>query len=150
MGPPKKGTFYGGHNMTKYFRFTIELKAQVQNNPKGFGILENLERTRRLARKIAADEKALTEVCKVEFLNLLQGDGYGEEISSELNPLPEKELILSAAKGLESEDSEFFNMLFTESADNETEVEKDNILAFFYSHFGSPDIEAVNFECIEK
>jgi hypothetical protein len=136
--------------MTKYFRFTIELKAQVQDNPKGFGILENLERTRRLARKIAADEKALLEVFKAEFLNLLLVDGYSEDLRSALKLRTEKELILSAAQELESQDSEFFTKLMAESESQDQNLDKDNVLNFFYSHFGNPDIEAVKFECIEK
>jgi hypothetical protein len=150
MGPPKNGVFYGGNTMTKYFRFTIELKAQVQGNPGGIGTLENIERTQRLVQQITADEKALLEVYKAEFLNLLLGDGYSEDLRNALKLRTEAELILPAAQGLSPQDSEFFTQLLTEPAKEGAKVDKDNVMNLFYSQFGTPDIKAVNFECIEK
>jgi hypothetical protein len=133
--------------MIKKFRFTIELKAQVHESPKGVESKEIFERVRRLAQNIAADEGMLIEMYKVIFLDLLLGDHYTEEINRRVKPKPEKELILPVASKMAPQDSEFFARLFPESAEENLRVDKDNVLNLFYSQFGHPEIVDACFKC---
>lgn len=132
--------------MTKKFRFTVELKAQILDSPKDVGQGETFERVRRLAQKISADEKALVETSKVIFFDLLFGDYYSDEIRRKTKPKTEKELILPVAENMTPQDKAFFIRLFSEEAKEDLKLDKDNILNLFYSQFGNPKIVDVSLE----
>ncbi|MGD2085600.1 MAG: hypothetical protein PVH61_05375 [Candidatus Aminicenantes bacterium] len=136
--------------MIKYFQFTVKLRAQIQDNPKGAKSKETFEKVRRLAQNIAADEGMLTEMYKVIFLDLLLGDHYTEEIDRRIKPKPEKELIIPAASKMAPQDSKFFTRLFPESAEENLRVDKDDVLNLFYSQFGHPKIVEVCFESLDR
>jgi hypothetical protein len=149
-GPPKNEKFYGGADMTKNFRFTVEIKAQVHDSPKGVESKEIFERVRQLAQNIAADEGMLIEIYKIIFLDLLLGDHYTEEINRRIKPKPEKELIIPAASKMAPQDSEFFTQLFPGNSEEALRVDKDDVLNLFYSQFGHPKIAEVCFESSDK
>jgi hypothetical protein len=132
--------------MTKKFRFTVELKAQIRDNPRGVKSKEIFERVRRLAQKISADDKALVEMYKVIFFDLLFGDYYSDEIRRKAKPKTEKELILPVAENMTPHDKAFFIRLFSEEAKEDLKSEKDNILDLFYSQFGNPKVVDVSLE----
>ncbi len=136
--------------MTNKFRFTVELKAQVHDSPKGVGQEETIEKVQRLAKNIAADEKALIELYKVIFYDLLFGDYYSDEIRRKTKQKTEKELILPVANKMAPQDKAFFARLFPESAEEDLKVNKDNVLNLFYSQFGNPKIVEVCFECFDE
>jgi hypothetical protein len=136
--------------MIKYFQFTVKLRAQIQDNPKGAKSKETFEKVRRLAQNIAADEGMLIEMYKVIFLDLLLGDHYTEGINRRIKPKPEKELIIPAASKMAPQDSEFFTRLFPENAEENLRVDKDDIMNLFYSQFGHPKIVEVCFESFSK
>ncbi len=136
--------------MTKYFRFTVELKANVLDNPKDVECQKASEEVRRLAQKFAADEEQLVEVYKVIFFDLLFGDNYSEEILQKAKQKDEKELFLSVASQMVPQDSDFFTKLFSDSAKGDADDEKDNVLNLFYSYFEKPKIAQVSFERFEK
>ena len=136
--------------MIKYFQFTVKLRAQIQDNPKGAKSKETFEKIRRLAQNIVADEGMLVEMYKVIFLDLLLGDHYTEQINQRLKPKPEKELILPAASKMSPQDSEFFTRLFPENAEEFLRVDKDDVMNIFYNQFGHPKIVEVCFESFEK
>jgi hypothetical protein len=136
--------------MIKYFQFTVKLRAQIHDNPKGAKSKETFEKVRRLAQNIAADEGMLIEMYKVIFLDLLLGDHYTEEINRRIKPKPEKELILPVLENMTPQDKAFFASLFPESAKEALRLDKDNVLNLFYSHFGNPKILEVCFESFDK
>jgi hypothetical protein len=136
--------------MIKYFQFTVKLRAQIQDNPKGVKSKETFEKVRRLTQKIAADEGMLIEMYKVIFLDLLLGDHYTEEINQKLKPKLEKELILPVASKMAPQDSEFFTRLFPGNAEEALRVDKDDVMNLFYSQFGHPKIVEVCFESFDK
>ena len=148
--PPENLIFYGGNTMIKYFQFTVRLRAQIQDNPRGVKSKETFEKVRRLAQVIAADEGMLIEMYKVIFLDLLLGDHYTEDINRRVKPKPEKELIIPAASKMAPQDSEFFTRLFPESAEENLRVDKDDVLNLFYSQFGHPKIVEACFEIFDK
>ncbi len=136
--------------MTKRFRFTVEIKAQIHDSPKGVGQGETYEKVRWLAKSIADDEKALVEMYKVIFFDLLFGDYYSDDILIKTKPKTEKELILQVVNNLDAQDSAFFQELFIESQQKDFKVDKDNVLNLFDSQFGNPEIVKVRFECLKK
>lgn len=136
--------------MIKKFRFTVEIKAQIHDSPKGVGQGETYEKVRRLVKCIADDEKALVEMYKVIFFDLLFGDYYSDEIRLMAKPRTEKELILPVVNNLDAQDSAFFQELFIESQQKDFKVDKDNVWNLFDSQFGNPEIVRVRFECIKK
>ena len=148
--PPENLIFYGGNDMIKYFQFTVKLRAQIQDNPKGAKSKETFEKIRRLAQNIAADEGMLIEMYKVIFLDLLLGDHYTEEINQRLKPKPEKELIIPPASKMAPQDSEFFTRLFPENVEEALRVDKDDVMNLFYSQFGHPKIVEAYFEDFDK
>ena len=136
--------------MIKYFQFTVKLRAQIQDNPKGAKSKETFEKVRRLSQNIAADKEMLIEIYKVIFLDLLLGDYYTEEINQKVKPKPEKELIIPASKKMAPRDSEFFTRLFPGNSEEALRLDKDDVLNLFYSQFGKPKIVEVRFECMDS
>jgi hypothetical protein len=150
IGPPKNGKFYGGLSMTKHFRFTVELKANINDSPKDVEGQEPLNRVRRLAKKFAADGELLTEVYKVVFFDLLFGDYYSEEVLRRVKQKAEMDLILPVANQMAPQDSAFFTEFFSASGQEDPEVDRDDVLNLFYSHFRKPQIAHIDFECFDK
>jgi hypothetical protein len=136
--------------MTKYFRFTVELKANIHDSPKGVGSREEFDRIRRLAQRIAANDETLIEVYKITFFDLLFGDYYTEKINRKINPKTEEELILPVANKMDPQDSAFFKESFSQFPKEDSNVDRDNVLNLFYSQFGKPNIVEVRFECFDK
>jgi hypothetical protein len=135
--------------MTKYFRFTVELKADIKDNPKGLDGQEPFAGVRRLAQKFAADKELLVEVYKVIFFDLLFGDYYSEEVLRKVNQKGEKDLILPVANQMTPQDSAFFTQFFSGSGQEDPDVNNDKIMNLFYSHFRKPKIDEVRFEYLE-
>ncbi len=136
--------------MTKNFRFTIELKANIHDSPKGVGSREELDRVQRLAQRIAANDETLIEIYKITFFDLLFGDYYSEEISRRIKPKPEKEFMLPVTEKMGPQDSAFFTEYFSQVSKDDSNVDRDNVLNLFYSQFGKPEIVEVCFECLER
>ena len=132
--------------MTEFFRFTIELEAQIHDAPVGVGKREVFERVRRLAQRIAQDKQMLTEVYKITFLDLLLGDYYSETLHSRLKLKKEGEIILPLLTGLESQDASFFTKLFTEPLGEDSGKTRDNAMNLLFSQFGNPVITAARLE----
>lgn len=133
--------------MTEFFRFTIELKAQIHDAPRGVGQGEVFERVKRLAQRITQDKQMRTDVYKITFLDLLLADGYSDVIHQKMALKKEKDIILPASTGLESQDATFFKELFSESLQENLGETKDNALNLLFSQFGNPVIIDVRFEC---
>lgn len=123
--------------MTEFFRFTIELKAQIHDAPMGVGQREVFERVRRLAQRIAQDKQMLTEVYKITFLDLLIGDYYSEMLHRKLMLKKEGEIILPLSTALEPEDASFFTKLFTEPIKEDSGETRDNAMNLLFSQFGN-------------
>ena len=136
--------------MTKNFRFTVELKANIHDSPKGVGNREEFDRIQRLVQRIAANDETLIEVYKITFFDLLFGDYYTDKINRKIKPKPEEEFILPVAEEMDPQDSAFFTEHFSESSKEDTNVDRDNVLNLFYSQFGKPKIVEVCFESFEK
>lgn len=136
--------------MTEYFRFTVELKAKVNDSPGGDEHREMSSRVQRLVNNIAADRQRLTEVYKVIFLDLLLGDYYGDILKQKLSTKTEEELILPAAKELDPQDSAFFESILSGTASDNQKAGKDNLLNMFYKQFGNPKIVDVRLELFKK
>lgn len=136
--------------MTKHFRFTVELKANIHDSPKGVGSREEFGRIRRLAQRIAANDETLIEVYKITFFDLLFGDYYTNKINRKIKPKPEEEFILPVAEKMDSQDSAFFTEFFSLAPKDDPNVDRDNVLNLFYSQFGKPKIVEVRFECFDK
>ena len=133
--------------MIKKFRFTVELKAQVHDSPKGVGQQEIFERVRRLGQNMTDDENALLEMYKAIFFDLIFGDYYSDEIRQSTNVKSEAELLKPVAQKMASRDSEFFNRLLMMS-EEDSGIDKDNVLSLFYSQFENPEVIDVCFEII--
>jgi hypothetical protein len=138
--------------MTKHFRFTLELKANIHDSPKGVGSQEEFGRVRRLAQRIAANDETLIEVYKITFFDLLFGDYYTDKINRKIKPKTEEEeeFILPVAEKMDSQDSAFFTEFFSESSKENPNIDRDNVLNLFYSQFDKPKIVEVRFECVDS
>lgn len=134
----------------KNFRFTVELKANIHDKPKGPGTREEFDRIRRLAQRIAANDETLIEVYKITFFDLLFGDYYSDEIKRRITPKAEKEFMLPVAEKMGPQDSAFFEEYFSQVSKGDSNVDRDNVLNLFYSQFGKPKIVQVLFECFEE
>ena len=130
---------------TKKILFTVELKARVHDRPQGVEQRDIFERVQRLGQNIANDEKALIEVYKAIFFDLLFADYYSDVIRRKAKTRAEKQLILPNARKLSSQDSEFFARLFSKEAEEDLRLGKDNILDLFYSQFEDPEVMEVQF-----
>ena len=135
--------------MIKYFQFTVKLRAQIHDTPRGTKSKETFEKVRRLVHSIAASGEMLTDVYKVIFFDLLFGDYYSDEIRWKTKQKTEKELIMSIVENMAPQDKAFFAQLFPESTEDALRVDKDNVMNVFYSQFGNPKIAGVSFECID-
>lgn len=135
---------------TRNFRFTVELKANIHDKPKGPGTREEFDRIQRLAQRIAANDETLIEVYKITFFDLLFGDYYSDEINKRIKPKAEKEFMLPVAEEMGPEDSSFFAEYFSQVSEGNSNVDRDNVLNLFYSQFGKPKIVKVSFECVDK
>jgi hypothetical protein len=91
----------------------------------------------------------LIELYKVIFFDLLFGDHYSNEIRQRTNLKSEVELLIPVAQKMAPQDSEFFTWLLKEQ-EEDTGIDKDNVLNLFYSQFGNPEFVEVRFEYIEK
>jgi hypothetical protein len=136
--------------MTKNFRFTVELKANIHDSPKGVGSREEFDRVRRLAQRIAANDETLIEVYKITFFDLLFGDYYSDEINRRIKPKPEEEFILPVAEKMDPQDSTFFNEFFSQPPKEDQNVDRDNVLNLFYSQFDKPKIVEARLECLDS
>ncbi|MGD2090958.1 MAG: hypothetical protein PVH61_32590 [Candidatus Aminicenantes bacterium] len=134
--------------MTKNFRFTVELKANIHDKPKGPGTREEFDRIQRLARRIAENDETLIEVYKITFFDLLFGDYYTDKINREIRPKQEKEFMLPVAEQMDPGDSAFFTEYFSQVSKVDSKVDRDNVLNLFYSQFGKPEIVQIRFECL--
>jgi hypothetical protein len=144
---PQKLDYFGGLNMiTKNFRFTVELKADIHDSPKGVGSREEFGRIQRLAQRIAANDETLIEVYKITFFDLLFGDYYSDEINRRIKPKAEDEFILPVAEKMDPHDSTFFSEFFSQVPKKDSNIDRDNVLNLFYSQFGRPKIVEVRFE----
>ncbi len=135
--------------MTKHFRFTVELKANIHESPKGVGSREEFDRIQRLAQKISANDETLIEVYKITFFDLLFGDYYSDEINRRIKPKSEKEFMLPVAEKMGPKDFAFFAEYFSQASKSDSNVDRDNVLNLFYSQFGKPKIVEVCIECLE-
>jgi hypothetical protein len=136
--------------MTKHFRFTLELKANIHDKPKGVGSREEFDRIQRLARRIAANDETLIEVYKITFFDLLFGDYYSDEINLKIKPKQEEEFILPVTEKMDPQDSDFFAEYFSQVSKGDSKVDRDNVLNLFYSQFGKPEILEVRLECLDS
>lgn len=136
--------------MTKHFRFTLELKANIHDSPKGPGTREEFDRVQRLARRVSENDETLIEVYKITFFDLLFGDYYSDEINRRINPKAEKEFMLPVAEEMDPGDSAFFTEYFSQVSKGDSKVDRDNMLNLFYSQFEKPEIVEVQFECVDK
>ena len=134
---------------TKNFRFVVELKANIHDSPKGVGNRVEFDRVRRLAQRIAAHDETLIEVYKITFLDLLFGDYYSDEINRRIKPKKEEEFMLPVAEKMNPQDSTFFKDFFSPVPEEDSNVDRDNVLNLFYSQFGKPKIVEVRLECLK-
>lgn len=135
--------------MTVNFRFSIEMKAIIQDTHQQGVSRELCERVRRLAQKVAADKEKMTEVYKITFLDLLLGDGYSDVIRRKIELKKEKDILLPVAAEMDLEDSDFFKSLFEEPLDESLGDTKDEALNHFFSQFKNPAIIDVRLECTD-
>ena len=137
--------------MTLNFRFTVELKVQLKKKVNEKVQPEHFEKIKGFIENVATDENALREYYKVIFVELLNGDCYGDEIRGRLELLPEPEHFLNLVRLVRPPYADFFNDLFL--AGNETTeimIHKNNLLTHFYDHFLTPEIKAVRFESVKE
>lgn len=135
--------------MTVNFRFSIEMKAIIQDTHQQGVNRELCERVRRLAQKVGADKEKMTEVYKITFLDLLLGDGYSDVIRRKMELKKEKDILLPVAAEMDLEDSDFFKSLFEEPLDESLGETKDEALNHFFSQFKNPAIIDVKLECTD-
>lgn len=135
--------------MTVKLRFSIEMKASVQDT-QSKGVNRELgERLRQLAQKVAADKEKMTEVYKITFLDLLLGDFYSDILRRKLKLKKEKAIILPVATEMNQKDSAFFKSLFEEPLDESLSTTRDITINHLFGQFKNPTITDVHFECTD-